>query len=112
MLYHQQGEETKSISDLSRVLQLDPNNIQALLTRSDAYINLRDYGHALSDVNSGIRMTKDPVFFLGRAEVMVATGHRAEAIRDFRYVITHSREPELRKAAEAGLEELVHSSSP
>ena len=50
MLYLKLGDDAPTIADLSRALQLDQDNPQALLTRSQAYVNVRDYDHALSDV--------------------------------------------------------------
>jgi tetratricopeptide (TPR) repeat protein len=99
MLHYRRGDATRSIADLSRVLKLDPDNAQALLERARVYTRLEDYNRALPDINRGIRITNDPVFYLARAWVTVATGHRAQAIKDLRYVITHTRDPKLRETA-------------
>jgi tetratricopeptide (TPR) repeat protein len=112
ILYFLQDDYEKSVQDLTKVLKLDPDNPQALLTRSQAYRSVYDYSHALADVNAGIRTSNDPIFYLGRAEIMTIRGNREQAISDLRYVVTHSQDPGLRTTAESQLSQLLRSNSP
>jgi tetratricopeptide (TPR) repeat protein len=67
---------TRAIGDFDKVLNLQPNNVDALILRGDSYSQLGQVGQALADLNRAVADAPDnPQAFLYRG---LAQGRRGE----------------------------------
>lgn len=68
----------RAIQDFDRVLVLEPDNVDALIRRGDAFVQLGDFGRGMSDLDRAVTMApENPLAYLMRG---LAYGRRGNAI--------------------------------
>jgi hypothetical protein len=65
--YTLQKDFNKSLADYNRSLKLDPNNLDALFNRANAYENLGDIASAFNDYNAYLEKEKDAEVYYKRS---------------------------------------------
>jgi tetratricopeptide (TPR) repeat protein len=74
----------RAIEDFNKVLKLEPDNVDALIARGDAFSNLGDPGLAMVDLNRAVALAPDratPYLIRGLAEAR--QDNRSAARRDY-----------------------------
>ncbi len=60
----------RAIEDFDKVLVIEPNNVEALVSRGDAFAQLGDLGRAMADLNRAVALAPDqPTVLLARGQV-------------------------------------------
>jgi tetratricopeptide (TPR) repeat protein len=78
----------RAIADFDKVLQLEPNNVDALTRRGDAYGQLGDFGHAIGDLDRAVQLAPDDVEpYIYRGLVNHRRGKNQLAVADFDTVL-------------------------
>ena len=68
----------RAIQDFDRVLVLEPDNVDALIRRGDAFVQLGDFGRGMGDLDRAVSMApENPLAYLMRG---LAYGRRGNAI--------------------------------
>lgn len=74
----------RAIQDFNRTLELEPNNVDALVARGDAFSQLKDVGRAMADLNRAVALAPgNAVALIARGQAESRRGNQAEAQRDF-----------------------------
>ena len=74
----------RAIADFDRVLEIEPDNIEALVSRGDAFSQIGDMGRAMVDLNRAVALAPDnPTVLLTRGQVESRRGNPAGAARDY-----------------------------
>jgi tetratricopeptide (TPR) repeat protein len=74
----------RAIEDFDKVLVIEPDNVEALLSRGDAFAQLGDLGRAMADLNRAVTLAPDnPTVLLTRGQVESRRGNLAGAARDY-----------------------------
>jgi tetratricopeptide (TPR) repeat protein len=80
-LYIKKGDSEKAIEQLTKALELSPDNFAALLVRASVHYELKQPDKALEDIEHAIRVQPQRVEpHLMRAEILAATDRMKEAI--------------------------------
>lgn len=78
------GKLEKAISDLDRVLIMEPRNSAILNARGLAWLAMKDYGMAVRDFNQAIKQTPElATAYAHRGLARLRQGHEAKASADF-----------------------------
>lgn len=97
MLYHQTGDERKSIKMYEKALEIAPsnhvalNNLAWILATSEDR-NLRDYGRALKLAKKAVSLKKTPEYLDTLAEAYFVNGKRNMAIKTIKEAISIAKE--------------------
>ena len=74
----------RAIEDFDKVLVIEPDNVEALLSRGDAFAQLGDLGRAMADLNRAVALAPDkPTVLVTRGQVESRRGNVAGAARDY-----------------------------
>lgn len=74
----------RAIEDFDKVLVLEPNNVEALVSRGDAFSQLSDFGRAMADLNRAVALAPDKAtVLLTRGQIESRSGNLAGATRDY-----------------------------
>ena len=74
----------RPIEDFDKVLVLEPDNVEALVSRGDAFSQLSDFGRAMADLNRAVALAPDKaVVLLTRGQVESRRGNNPGAARDY-----------------------------
>lgn len=74
----------RAIQDFDKVLVIEPDNVEALVSRGDAFAQLGDLGRAMADLNRAVALAPDkPTVLLARGQVEGRRGNLAGAARDY-----------------------------
>jgi tetratricopeptide (TPR) repeat protein len=74
----------RAIEDFDKVLVIEPDNVEALVSRGDAFAQLGDLGRAMADLNRAVALAPDkPRVLLARGQVEGRRGNLAGAARDY-----------------------------
>jgi tetratricopeptide (TPR) repeat protein len=74
----------RAIEDFDKVLVIEPDNVEALVSRGDAFGQLGDLGRAMADLNRAVALAPDkPTALLARGQVESRRGNLAGAARDY-----------------------------
>jgi tetratricopeptide (TPR) repeat protein len=74
----------RAVEDFDKVLALEPNNVEALISRGDAFSQLGDMGRALADLNRAVALApQSPVPLLTRGQIESRRGNNAGAASDY-----------------------------
>ena len=74
----------RAIEDFDKVLVIEPDNVEALLSRGDAFAQLGDLGRAMADLNRAVALAPDKAIVLvTRGQVESRRGNLAGAARDY-----------------------------
>jgi tetratricopeptide (TPR) repeat protein len=74
----------RAIEDFDKVLALEPNNVDALIRRGDAFSNLGDAGRAMIDLNLAVALAPEgATAFLIRGLAQARRDNRSAARRDY-----------------------------
>lgn len=80
----QQGNYRKALQDLNWLLQLDPQNVDALVQRSFAHAQCHNADAAIRDMAKAVELAgQAPTIQLKRGELYLLLGHIESAIADF-----------------------------
>lgn len=80
----QKGHYRQALQDLNWLLQLDPNNIEALIQRSFVHAHTHSPNGAIADILKATQLEADnPALRLKRGELYLLLGHIENAIADF-----------------------------
>lgn len=84
MYMNYEGQYEEAIKELSDVIQLSPNNVEAWFRRGNVWFNLRDTDKALADLNQAIAL--DPGFadaWFNRGNVWFFLNDQEQACADW-----------------------------
>ena len=74
----------RAVEDFDKVLVIEPDNVEALVSRGDAFAQLGDHGRAMADLNSAVALAPGkPTVLLARGQVESRRGNLAGAARDY-----------------------------
>ena len=74
----------RAVGDFDKVLQLVPDNVDALIRRGDAYGQLGDFGHAIADLDRAVQLAPDDVEpYIYRGLAHNRRGENKLAVADF-----------------------------
>jgi len=74
----------RAIEDFDRVLVLEPDNLEALVARGDAFSQLKDDARAMADLNRAVTLAPgNAVALIARGQAESRRGNQAEAQRDY-----------------------------
>ena len=74
----------RAIEDFDKVLVIEPDNVEALVSRGDAFGQLGDLGRAMADLNRAVTLAPDkPTVLLTRGQVESRRGNLTGAARDY-----------------------------
>ena len=74
----------RAIEDFDKVLVIEPDNVEALVSRGDAFGQLGDLGRAMADLNRAVALAPDrPTVLLARGQIESRRGNLAGAARDY-----------------------------
>jgi tetratricopeptide (TPR) repeat protein len=74
----------RAIEDFDKVLVLEPDNVEALISRGDAFSLLGDYARAMVDLNRAVSLApQSAVPLLSRGQVESRRGNLAAAASDY-----------------------------
>ena len=74
----------RAIEDFNKVLAIDPNNVEALISRGDAFAQLGDNGRAMADLDRAVELAPNqPLVLLTRGQVESRRNDLTGAIRDY-----------------------------
>jgi tetratricopeptide (TPR) repeat protein len=74
----------RAIQDFGRVLAIEPDNVEALVSRGDAFAQLGDFGRAMADLNRAVTLAPDkPTVLLTRGQAESRRNNLAGAMRDY-----------------------------
>ncbi len=75
----------RAIEDFDKVLVIDPDNVEALISRGDAFSQLGDTGRAMADLNRAVALApNNPIVLITRGQAENRRGNLAGAARDYR----------------------------
>jgi hypothetical protein len=80
--YTLQKDFKRSLADYSHALELDPNNLDALFNRANAYENLGDIPSAFNDYNTYLKKEKDGEVYYKRSYLYLKSGDLNSAFDD------------------------------
>ena len=81
----EQGRNAEALSDLDRVVKLNPDLAPIHLTRAQAYFALHRYAESLQEIDRVIKLTPQRAdAYYGRATVLKRLGREEDAILDLR----------------------------
>ncbi|RIB15928.1 hypothetical protein C2G38_1550216 [Gigaspora rosea] len=82
--YRKIGEYKKSITDLTKSLEIEPNNAFALRIRGESYRKMGKYNESLADFNKSLEIEPNNAFALGgRGNTYRVMGKNNESLADF-----------------------------
>ncbi len=74
----------RAVEDFDKVLVIEPDNVEALVSRGDAFTQLGDLGRAMADLNRAVALAPDkPTVLVTRGQVESRRGNVAGAVRDY-----------------------------
>jgi tetratricopeptide (TPR) repeat protein len=74
----------RAIEDFDKVLVIEPDNVDALVSRGDAFAQLGDFGRAMADLNRAVTLAPHkPTVLVTRGQVESRRGNLAGAARDY-----------------------------
>ena len=74
----------RAVEDFDKVLVIEPDNVEALVSRGDAFAQLGDLGRAMADLNRAVALAPGkPTVLLARGQVESRRGNLAGAARDY-----------------------------
>ena len=74
----------RAIEDFDKVLVIEPDNVEALVSRGDAFGQLGDLGRAMADLNRAVALAPDkPTVLVARGQIESRRGNLAGAARDY-----------------------------
>jgi tetratricopeptide (TPR) repeat protein len=74
----------RAIEDFDKVLVLEPDNVEALVSRGDAFSQLGDAGRAMADLNRAVALAPNsPIVLLTRGQTESRRNNLAGAVRDY-----------------------------
>ena len=74
----------RAIEDFDKVLVIEPDNVEALVSRGDAFGQLGDLGRAMADLNRAVALAPDkPTVLVARGQIESRRGNLAGAVRDY-----------------------------
>ena len=74
----------RAVEDFDKVLVTEPDNVEALVSRGDAFAQLGDLGRAMADLNRAVALAPDkPTVLLARGQAESRRGNLAGAARDY-----------------------------
>ncbi len=74
----------RAVEDFDKVLVIEPDNVEALVSRGDAFFQLSDLGRAMADLNRAVALAPDkPAALLARGLAEGRRGNLASAARDY-----------------------------
>ena len=74
----------RAIEDFDKVLVIEPDNVEALVSRGDAFGQLGDFGRAMADLNRAVALAPDkPTVLVARGQIESRRGNLAGAARDY-----------------------------
>lgn len=74
----------RAIEDFDKVLVLEPDNVEALISRGDAFSQMGDTGRAMADLNRAVALApQSPIPLLARGQAESRRGNNAGAARDY-----------------------------
>lgn len=74
----------RAIEDFDKVLVIEPDNVDALVSRGDAFAQLGDLGRAMADLNRAVALAPDkPTVLVTRGQIESRRGNLAGAARDY-----------------------------
>lgn len=74
----------RAIEDFDKVLVLEPDNVEALISRGDAFSQLGDSGRAMADLNRAVALApNNPVVLLTRGQAEGRRNNLGAAARDY-----------------------------
>jgi tetratricopeptide (TPR) repeat protein len=74
----------RAVEDFDKVLVIEPDNVEALVSRGDAFGQLGDLGRAMADLNRAVALAPDrPTALVARGQIESRRGSLAGAARDY-----------------------------
>jgi tetratricopeptide (TPR) repeat protein len=74
----------RAIEDFDKVLVIEPDNVEALVSRGDAFGQLGDLGRAMADLNRAVALAPDkPTVLVARGQIESRRGNLAGAARNY-----------------------------
>jgi tetratricopeptide (TPR) repeat protein len=74
----------RAVEDFDKVLVIEPDNVEALVSRGDAFGQLGDLGRAMADLNRAVALAPDkPTALVARGQIESRRGNLAGAARDY-----------------------------
>lgn len=74
----------RAIEDFDKVLVIEPDNVEALVSRGDGFGQLGDLGRAMADLNRAVALAPDKAtVLLARGQIESRRGNLAGAARDY-----------------------------
>jgi tetratricopeptide (TPR) repeat protein len=84
LLASRQRAYSRAVEDFDKVLALEPDNVEALISRGDAYAQLGDLGRAMADLNRAVSLAPQAALpVLARGQVESRRGDLTAAARDY-----------------------------
>ena len=84
LIYYEQDDLDKAITDFTAALKLDPENVEALLGRAQAYCDNDEVEKALADANEALRLdAEDAADLGGPGPGLLRTGQPRQGDRRF-----------------------------
>lgn len=90
LLATRQRAYNRAIQDFDRVLVIEPDNVDALIARGDAFSQLDNPGRALADLNRAVALAPaNATAYLARGLAENRRGDRTAAMRDYEAALKH-----------------------
>ena len=86
LIYRQTGRPTEALADYNRALKLEPNNVQALVNRGNAYLDSREFQKAIADYDVVLGKSRNLRASVNRAIAYASLGQHAAAEQAFKDV--------------------------
>lgn len=84
LLATRQRAYNRAIQDFDKVLVIEPDNVEALIARGDAFSQLGNTGRALADLNRAVALApNDATAYLARGLAESRRGNRTAAVQDY-----------------------------
>lgn len=104
-IYQQKGDLKHSIEDYSVYIKAKPRNVWGYQMRAGVYEKDNQLDKAIADFQSAITLKPDDAsIYIQRGLAYMAAGKQELAIADFKKVLELTKDPNLKKIAEAELE--------
>jgi tetratricopeptide (TPR) repeat protein len=87
IVYAQDKEYSKAISDFDKVIRLDPKFASAYVVRGDIWLMRKEFAHAIADYDEALRLERQSSAYRGRGFAWLGKRNLTAAIDDFNEAI-------------------------
>jgi tetratricopeptide (TPR) repeat protein len=106
-IYEDKGELDKAVQDYSEYIRYKPDNVSGHLRRAFVYRHIKQWDKAIADYTTAVTIAPEDAWnYEYRAGTYAESGKDELAITDLQRVLQLTKDPNLKKIAEAELEQI------